>query len=62
MSGGEAERGERIPSRLSAVSAVPIAGLKLTNREIVTGAETKNLTLYRLGHPGAHRDEYFIKA
>ena len=43
--GGGTERGERIPSRLCVVSAEPDAGLDLTNHEIVTGAETKNLTL-----------------
>ena len=34
---GQRQReGERIPSKLHAVSAEPDAGLKLTNREIVT--------------------------
>ena len=37
MREGQRERGrERIPSRLSAVSAEPDAGLELTDREIVT--------------------------
>ena len=35
-SGGEAERGERIPRRLPAVSTEPDVGPDLTNWEIVT--------------------------
>ena len=39
---GEGQReGERIPSRLRAVSTELHEGLKLTNPEIVTGAEIK---------------------
>ena len=38
--GAERERGRaRIPSRLRAVSTEPDAGLDLTDREIMTGAE-----------------------
>ena len=46
MNGGGAEReGEKIPSRLCAVSAEPDAGLKLTNPEIMTWAEIKSQML-----------------
>ena len=48
MSGGGAERQgerERVPSRLHAVSTKPDAGLKLTNHEIMTCAETKSWRL-----------------
>ena len=45
--------GERIPSRLPTVSTEPDVGLKLTNHEIMTWAETKSWTLTRLSHPGA---------
>ena len=41
---------ERIPSRLLSVGAEPDAGLELTNREIMTWAKTKSLTLNRLSH------------
>ena len=34
--GGTEREGERIPSRLCATSTEPNAGLKLTNREIMT--------------------------
>ena len=34
--------GERIPSRLRAVSAEPDAGLDVTNHEILTRAKTKS--------------------
>ena len=48
------ERGrERIPSRLCAVSTEPNTGLEVTNREIMTRAKIKSLTLNRLSHPGA---------
>ena len=53
--GGEAERerGREItPSRLRAASAEPDVGLELTNREIMTQAETKSRRLRRLSHPG----------
>ena len=51
---GKAEgEGERIPSRLRAVSAEPNAGFDLTNREIMTWAETNSQTLHPLSHPGA---------
>ena len=43
MSQGGAEReGQRIPSRLHAVSAEPDVELKLTNHEIMTGAKMKS--------------------
>ena len=35
IGGGTAREGERIPSRLCAVSTKPDAGLNLTNREIM---------------------------
>ena len=55
MSRGGAERqGERIPSRLRAVSAEPDAGLDLTDHEIMTGAEINSLTLNRLPDPDTH--------
>ena len=54
MGEGQRERGrKRIPSRLHAVRAEPHAGLEPTNREIMTGAETKSWMLNRLSHPGA---------
>ena len=37
------EERERIPSRLHTVSAEPNAGLKLTNREIMSCTDTKSL-------------------
>ena len=50
----ERERGrERIPSRLHTLSAEPDVGLEVTNREIVTWAESKSQMLNRLSHPGA---------
>ena len=46
MSRGGAERTrQRIPSRLHTVSVEPNVGLKLTNHETITWAETKSLTL-----------------
>ena len=54
MSRGGAGRGrERIPSSLRAVSMEPDMGLKLMNREIMTGAEIKSRTLNQLSPPGA---------
>ena len=50
---------ERIPSRLRAINAEPDAGLRLTNREIMTWAETKSRTLHRLSHPGAPPKDTF---
>ena len=48
MSGGGAEReGDTEPkagSRLQAGSTEPSAGLELTNREIMTGAQSRHLT------------------
>ena len=44
------ERGERIPSRLRVVSTEPDTGLDLTNREIMTPAETQSQVLNRLSH------------
>ena len=50
---GPRERGrERIPSRLWAVSAEPDAGLKLTNREIMTRADIRSQILHQLSYPG----------
>ena len=49
---GQRER-QRIPIRLRAVSAEPDSGLKLTNHEIMTWAETKSRRLNRLSPPGA---------
>ena len=53
MLAGEGQREkkrERTPSRLSTVSTEPDARLELTNREIMTEAETKT---NRLRPPGA---------
>lgn len=45
------EKGEeRIPSKLCGVEL--IEGLELTNREIMTLAETKSQTFNQLSHPG----------
>ena len=53
MGEGQRERlGERIPSRLPAVSPEPNVGLDPTNCEIMASAEIKIL-LNRLSHPGA---------
>ena len=56
MTGGGAEREGDTESetgaRLRAVSTEPDAGLKLTNREIMTRDEVRRL-LNRLSHPGA---------
>ena len=46
---GRERGGERIASRLHAVSAEPNVELKLTNCEIMTGTKVLN----RLSHPGA---------
>ena len=46
----ERER-ERHPSRLRNASAETLAGLELTNHEIMTSAETKSQTLTQLSHP-----------
>ena len=48
---GEGQR-ERIPSRLPTVGAKPDVGLELTNREIMTSAETKSWSLNQLSYPG----------
>ena len=42
---------QRIPCRLCTISTEPGAGLKSTNHELVTQAETKTQTLNRLSHP-----------
>ena len=64
---GEAERerererereGERIPSRLNAVSTEPTMWLDLMNCEIMTWAKIKNQMLNSLSHPGANRIFY----
>ena len=44
---------ERIPSRLRAVSPEPSVVLRVTNREILTGAEIKSRMPNRLSHPDA---------
>ena len=52
---GEGQRegeSERIPSRLHTVSTEPDAGLKATNREIMTWAKIMSQTLNRLSHSG----------
>ena len=49
--GGAEREGDRIPSRLCAVSAEPDGGLRLTSREIMTWAKVKSWMLNRLGHP-----------
>lgn len=53
MSGVAAEReGERIPSRLHAVSTELHMGLEFTNDEMITPAGIKSQMLSRLSHPG----------
>ena len=42
---GRAETGERIPSRLHAVTTEPIVGLEPTNLEIITSAAIKSWRL-----------------
>ena len=49
----ERERRQRIPSRLSTVSAEPHTGLDPMNCEITTWAEVKSWMLNWLSHPGA---------
>ena len=62
-SGRGAEReGERIPSRLCAVSAESDAGLELTNREMVTWTKIKHQILDLLSHPGAPTFKNFLGA
>ena len=51
--GGAEREGERIPSRLGAVSTEPNAGLEPPNGQIVTRADAKSRKLNRLSHPGA---------
>ena len=59
MSREETEReGDRIPSRLRAVSTEPDAGLKPKNCEIMTCVEIKSWTLNRLSHPGAPKSQF----
>ena len=52
---GRETGGQKIPSVLHTDSSKPYAGPTLTNREIMTGAETKSPSLNRLSHPGALR-------
>ena len=52
------QRGERIPSRLYAVSTEPDVGLDPTNYEIMIWVKIKSGTLNLLSHPGAPK-EYF---
>ena len=51
--GAEGGGGERIPSRIHAVSVEPEAGLNLMNHEIKTLAEIKSWMLNWMSHPGA---------
>ena len=44
-------QGDRIPSRFHAVNTEPEAGVKLTNREIMTWAKVKSAMLNLLIHP-----------
>ena len=44
------------PKQVPLVSNEPDAGLKPTNREIVTRAEIKRRMLKQLSHPGAPKD------
>ena len=57
--GGAEREGERIPSRLHAVSAEPNVGLKLTNREIVTRVKSSQM-LSQLSHLGTLRVCLFL--
>ena len=50
--GGAGREGERIPSRLCAVSTEPDARLKPTDREIVIWAKIKSQMLNQPSHPG----------
>ena len=47
--------GERIPSRLRAVSTEATVGVKPMNREIMTWAKTKSWIPNHLSHPGTPR-------
>ena len=49
---GSEREGERILSRLHAVSTEPNMGLSPMNHEIMTWAKIKSQTLNRLSHPG----------
>ena len=51
--GQEQREGERVPSRLRAVSIESNAGLEITNSEIRTCAKIKRWTLNQVSHPGA---------
>ena len=54
--GGAAEReGERIPSRLHAVSTESDMGLDITNSEIIPRVKIKGRTLNPLSYPRAPR-------
>ena len=51
---GEGKRGgERMPSRLRAVSTEPDVRLELMNREMMTRAKIESQMFNRLHHPGA---------
>ena len=58
---GRGREGERIPSRLHAVSAEPKTGLNLTNYEIMTWAEIKNQILNWLSNPGAPNFFFYFR-
>ena len=49
---GQRDGGERIASRLHAVSTEPNVGLELANHEIMTWTKIKSQTLNWLSHPG----------
>ena len=53
------EKRKSFRSRMHPVSTEPPAGLKLTNLEIMTCAETKSRMLNQLSHPGALRKTNF---
>ena len=62
---GTEREGERIPSKLHAVSTEPTpppnTGLDLINSDIMTGAEIKSQTLNWLSHPGSPMQQTLIQ-
>ena len=58
--GGAEREGDRIPSRLHAVSTEPDAGLEFMNHEIMTWAKTKSRALNQLSHPGTSLSSFSV--
>ena len=57
----QAGEGQREPQAASALCATPNAGLDLTDREIMTGAEIKSWAPNQLSHPGTPKIPFLIK-